>query len=367
MDKLLFTPGPLTTSMTVKEAMLRDLGSRDFEFISLVDEIRNELLKIAGVSKQDGYESVIIQGSGTFGIESVFSTVIPRGGKLLLLSNGAYGRRIASICRIHNINFTEIIYKESETPKAEDVQEAINNDPNISHIAIVHCETTTGIMNDIELIGKIAADRGKSFIVDAMSSFGAVPIDMKELNISYLISSSNKCIEGVPGFSFVLAKHSELIQTKNNARTLSLDLFDQWQGLEKDGQFRFTPPVHALIAFHQALRELEIEGGVNGRADRYSNNHQVLIDGMGKLGFETYLPVELQSYIITSFYYPNWPDARFDFHQFYKLLSDKGFIIYPGKLTQDDCFRIGNIGRLGISEIQGLLDAVQEVCEILKS
>lgn len=367
MDKLLFTPGPLTTSRTVKEAMLRDLGSRDDEFIDIVAEIRNKLLKLAGVNKELGYEAIIMQGSGTFGIEAAISSLIPVGKKLLVLINGVYGNRIAKIASIYNIDTIELHYRENEKPRLEDAELVLQREPEISNIAIVHCETTTGILNNIEDFGLLAAKSNKSLIVDAMSSFGAIPIDMFKSNISCLISSSNKCIEGVPGFSFVIVRHEELNRPENIKRSLSLDLIEQWKGLEKDGQFRFTPPTHAILAFRQALIELEEEGGITKRAERYASNHKTLIEGMRALGFETYLSDDCQSYIITSFYYPKWEAKPFDFKLFYKMLSDRGFIIYPGKLSNENCFRIGNIGRIGINEIKMLLENIKEVIQIMKA
>jgi 2-aminoethylphosphonate-pyruvate transaminase len=229
---------------------------------------------------------------------------------------------------------------------------------------VIHGETTTGLLNPIAELGKISARYNKVFIVDAMSTFGAYDIDINELNISYLISSSNKCIEGIPGFSYVLAKREELEKCKGMARSLSLDLYDQWQGLNSNGQFRFTPPVQSLLAFHEALHLLEKEGGPIGRAQRYSVNNSLLVGGMKELGFELYLPADLRSYIITSFLYPDHPD--FSFEKFYTGLNDKGFVIYPGKLSKMDCFRIGNIGQLYPRDIQNLVDAIESVLYELK-
>ena len=359
MNKKLFTPGPLNTSDSVKVAMLRDLGSRDFEFIETVAAIRGDLLKVAGLTETDGYDVVIIQGSGTFGIESVLSSAIPDDGKLLLVINGAYGRRMADMVRIHGIRSVELVYMENEPPRLQDIAGMLESNPDITHVAIVHCETTTGILNDIEEIGKLVSQDGRVFIVDAMSSFGAVPIDLTGCGISFLISSSNKCIEGVPGFSFVIAKKDCIRECEGMARTVSLDLYAQWKGLETNGQFRFTPPVQVLLAFRQALRELEEEGGVEARAFRYIGNNRILVDGMKAMGFETYLREEDQGYIITTFLRP--ADPAFHFEGFYEELNARGYVIYPGKLTGADTFRIGNIGQLGPEDIFDLLEAISAV------
>ena len=358
-DKLLFTPGPLTTSETVKAAMLRDSGSRDREFLSVVRSIRERLLAIGGAGAGGVYECVLMQGSGTFAIESVISSAIPRDGRLLVLVNGAYGRRIAQIGQIHGIGVEVLDVPENQTISADAVSERLAADPSITHVAVVHCETTTGILNPIEKIGRVVAGAGAAYIVDAMSSFGAIPIDLVKAHADFLISSANKCIEGVPGFGFILARRDALIAAKGLARTLSLDLHAQWAGLEGDGQFRFTPPTHALLAFHQALAELEAEGGVAGRAARYRRNQAALAKGMAEMGFQPYLAGEDQSYIITTYRYPT--DPHFRFEDFYSRLSELGFIIYPGKLSQEPCFRIGTIGRLDGEDIARLLVAVGAV------
>ncbi len=357
--KKLFTPGPLNTSETVKQSMMIDLGSRDFEFIKTVALIREKLLSLASVSTSLGFESIIMQGSGTFGIESVISSIISPNDSLLVIINGAYGHRMASIAKIHKINFEVLITDENEFPSEESLRSFLISHPAITHVATVHCETTSGIINPIESYAAICQEFNKKFIVDAMSSFGAVPISMLNTKIDVLISSSNKCIEGVPGFSFIIINRDELNNAKGNARTLTLDLYNQWEVLSLTQQFRFTPPTHALVAFAQAIQELEEEGGIEARAKRYSENHTLLCKNMMKIGFEMYLPSELQSYIISSFYYPLHPN--FIFERFYELLNEKGFVIYPGKLSKHNCFRIGNIGKIDKEDIQNLTDAISEV------
>jgi 2-aminoethylphosphonate-pyruvate transaminase len=358
-DKLLFTPGPLTTSAGVKRAMLRDLGSRDREFISVVAEVRRRLLEIAGVSKTRGHEAIPVQGSGTFGLESVVSSCVPPDGTLLVIANGAYGERIARIARVHEIATQVLSFPECDLPAPEEVERFLAEHPAVTTVAAVHCETTTGIFNPVARIGEIAARHGKTYILDSMSAFGAVPLDLAGSGVDYLVSSANKCIEGVPGISFVICRREALEKAEGWARTLSLDLVDQWRGLERNGQFRFTPPTQVLLAFLQALRELEEEGGATGRAARYRRNHEILVRGMREMGFEEYLAPERQGYIITSFRYPG--DPRFAFDDFYRRLADRGMIIYPGKVSDAACFRIGTIGRLFAADSEALLSAIREV------
>jgi len=360
-DPLLFTPGPLTTSRTVKAAMLRDVGSRDAAFIATVARIRERLLAMGGVSQAAGHEAVLMQGSGTFAIESVLTSALSRDGKLVVLANGAYGERIARIAEVAGIACTVIRSPEDAPVAPDEAEAALAADPAITHVAVVHCETTTGLLNPVDEIGAIVRSSGRAYIVDAMSSFGGVAIDVAGSGIDFLVSSANKCIEGVPGFSFVIAKRNALLGCEGNARSLSLDLHAQWRGLETDGQFRFTPPTHAILALEQALSELDAEGGVPSRAARYAANHRALIDGMQAMGFRPYLAPEQQSCIITSFHYPTHPN--FKFGEFYDRLSRFDFVIYPGKISRAQCFRIGTIGRIFEAAVRQLLSAIRAVLD----
>ena len=357
-DKLLFTPGPLTTSLSVKQAMLHDAGSWDSEFNARVKGIRDRLLKLGGISRQAGYEAILLQGSGTFGVEAVFSSCVPPHGKVAVLANGAYGERMLAMLQQARIAHLALRTPEDTPNDPAALHNVLAADRDITHVAAVHCETTTGLMNPITDLGCVVASHGRSYIVDAMSSFGAVPLDLPAAGIDYLISSANKCIEGVPGFSFILCRRAALLACEGYARSLSFDLISQFKGFERNGQFRYTPPTHALLAFEQALNELEQEGGVEARAARYRRNHLVLLEGMKKLGFRPFLQPEVQGYIITSFHFPN--DPRFTFPDFYRELSERGFLIYPGKISQVDLFRIGSIGRLFEADIRSLLAAVAE-------
>lgn len=357
-DKPLFTPGPLTTSRSVKQAMLRDLGSRDSAFVNLVRDVRQRLLALAGVAAPD-YECVIMQGSGTYSVEAVISSAVSAQSKLLAISNGAYGQRIIQIAKVHKIDATILTYPEDAKPTAADVEAALAQDPALTHVALVHSETTTGMINPIDEIGAVVKRHKRRFIVDAMSSFGGMPLEPDKTGIDFLVSSANKCIEGVPGFGLILAKRAALLECEGRARSLSLDVFGQWKALEANGQFRFTPPTHALLAFHQALDELVAEGGVIARAQRYSKNYQTLVAGMRSLGFKEYLQPQDQGHIIVSFRFPDHP--RFEFEEFYSRLSDKGYVIYPGKVSNADCFRIGCIGRLFPADFAALLAAIRAV------
>jgi 2-aminoethylphosphonate-pyruvate transaminase len=337
--------------------MLRDWCTWDDDYNRIVQEIRHALVELA--TNSDGYTAVLMQGSGTFAVESTITTAVPSGGKLLVLANGAYGRRIAEIAR--RIGVSSIVHDSGEVsaPDIERLRHHLGKDPTITHVAVVHCETTTGMINPAEEIGRIVRSAGRIFILDAMSSFGGIPLDAAEIGADFLVSSANKCIQGVPGFGFVVAKRAVLEKTKGRARSLSLDLFDQWQTMEEGGgKWRFTSPTHTVRAFRQALAELEAEGGVGARFERYRNNQRTLVEGMTRLGFVPLLPESLQSPIITAFLNPDAPD--YDFRRFYENLKQRGFVIYPGKVTDRETFRIGNIGDVDVEGIRRLISAVGE-------
>lgn len=353
----LLTPGPLTTSRNVKAAMLADWGSRDVEFRRLVADIRKGLLDLAGADSS--YECVIMQGSGTFAIEAALGSFCPKAeAKTLVVANGAYGERAAAILQRLGRPVIKIDRGDSAAPRLEDVTQALDADPAISHVWIIHCETTSGIVNPINDIALAVKARGRTYMVDAMSSFGALPLDMKD-GIDVMVSSSNKCIEGVPGFSYVIVRRDMLVGAKGMSHSVVLDLYEQWMGLEANGQFRFTPPTHALVAFHQAMKEHAEEGGVTARGARYQRNAQILVKGMGEMGFSTLLSGNEAGPIIQTFLTPR--DPNFDFEQFYEELRLRGFAIYPGKLTKRPSFRIGTIGKVDEKVMNGVLKAIAEV------
>ncbi len=355
---LLLTPGPLSTTKSVKAAMLRDWCTWDDDYKTLVQEVREKLVRL-GTDRTDLYTCVLMQGSGTFAVESIISSALPDGGKLLVLPNGAYGDRIVQIARTLKIDCVVNDSGELDPPDLEKLETTLKADPAITHVAVVHSETTTGMLNPIEEIGKTVKKHGKVFIVDAMSSFGGIPIDIAALDCDFIVSSANKCIQGVPGFGFIIAKKEELAKCKGRARSLSLDLYDQWNTMENDkGKWRYTSPTHVVRAFHQALKELEEEGGIPARTERYRRNHRTLVDGMRRLGFRTLLPDACQGHFITSFYSPE--SEKYDFKTFYDRLKTKGFVIYPGKVSKASAFRIGNIGDVTPADMERLVKSIEE-------
>jgi 2-aminoethylphosphonate-pyruvate transaminase len=356
-DPYLLTPGPLTTSLTVKQAMLHDYGSRDAKFIDINARILERLVDI--VNGAGNYVSVPLQGSGTFVVEAMIGNFVPADGKLLILINGAYGKRIAKICDYYKREY--LVHETAEDVPVDTARldATLDADAAISHVVVVHCETTSGILNPIKQVAAIVARHQRSLLIDSMSAFGALPLDATEIAFDAVVASSNKCLEGAPGMGFCIARESALEKTEGNSPSLVLDLYEQWRAMQKNRQWRFTPPTHVLLAFDQALTEYEAEGGVEGRGGRYQANRDLLVTGMRALGFKTLLPDELQAPIIITFHMPANPE--FDFDAFYDGLKNQGYVIYPGKLTVADSFRMGCIGRLDQQQMQGALDAVKQI------
>lgn len=355
-EPLLLTPGPLTTSRTVKEAMLRDWGSRDGAFIAMNRRVCSRLVDLAG--GEGTHVAVLLQGSGTFGIEAMIGTLVPRDGRLLILINGAYGHRMVQICRRIGRAHATLEWAEDQPVDPQSVAAVLAADATLTHVVVVYCETTSGLLNPLAEVSAVVAAAGRRLLLDAMSAFGALPCDAREIHYDALVSSFNKDLEGVPGATFAICRQSALEASVGNAHSVVLDLFDQWQFMEKTGQWRFTPPTHVLAAFDRALHEHAAEGGIEGRGARYRRNCQVLIEGMRAMGFVPLLPEALQAPIIVTFHMP--ADPRFDFTTLYDRLAQRGYLIYPGKLTKIDSFRIGCIGRLYEKDIRGALAAIRE-------
>ncbi len=340
----LLTPGPLTTTPSVKEAMLIDRCTWDQDYNNITQDIRARLLKLAHVSESE-YTAVLMQGSGTFGVESVLTSVPAKDDTVLVLVNGAYSQRMVSILKMQEIKCVTLEFPWDETPDAAQVEKFLGEHPEVTLVSMVHSETTSGLLNDIASVARVVKGRGLTFIVDAMSSFGGVDIDVAALGIDFIISSANKCVQGVPGFSYIIARRTALEKSKGNARSLSLDLYGQWETMEKaHGKWRFTSPTHVVAAFQKAMDELDAEGGIPARNARYMRCNRLLREGMESLGFKAYVREELQGPIITTFFYPE--GFKVDFPAMHEYLKENGYVIYPGKLTEAETFRLGNIGEI---------------------
>ncbi|MBE9475770.1 MAG: 2-aminoethylphosphonate--pyruvate transaminase [Proteobacteria bacterium] len=356
-EPFLLTPGPLTTSYDVKQAMLRDWGSWDDDFRAMTVKLRKSVLALTGDT--DGVlDCVPMQGSGTFAVEAMIGTFVPKGGHVLVLANGAYGLRAAETVTRIGLQLTLIDKGDYMPPRGDEVAAALAADPSISHVIVAHCETSSGILNPVQEIADAVHAAGRKFLIDSMSAFGAIDLDFKELQYEAMVSSANKCIEGVPGFGFVVARKDALEAAKGNCHSLSLDAHAQWATMNKTGQWRFTPPTHVVAAFLEALKAHTAEGGVAGRGARYTRNRDVMVAGMRELGFEALLQDRWLSPIIVTFFCP--ADDKFAFRQFYSLMKDKGFIIYPGKLTVVDSFRIGCIGQMDEHIMRRVVQAAKE-------
>jgi 2-aminoethylphosphonate-pyruvate transaminase len=356
-EPYLLTPGPLTTAYEVKQAMLKDWGSWDDDFRAMTRDMRRRLLALLGEGS-DHYDCVPMQGSGSFCVEAMLGTFVPRDGKVLVLANGAYGLRAAST--MDYLGRAKVLLDKGDylPPRGDEVARILADDPSITHVLAIHCETSSGILNPIEEISEATYAAGRKLLIDSMSAFGAVPLEPSKIRFEAFVSSANKCIEGVPGFGFVIAKKSLLESSKGNSHSLALDVHAQWANMEKTGQWRYTPPTHVVAAFIEALKMHEAEGGVAARGARYARNRDVMVQGMRGLGFETLLEARWLSPIIVTFFCP--ADPKFVFSNFYDLMKQKGFIIYPGKLTVVDSFRIGVIGRMDEYVMARVVEAARE-------
>lgn len=355
-DPVLLTPGPLTTSLRTKTAMLRDWGSWDVSFNTITDKVRKQLLDI--INGHETHVCVPMQGSGTFSVEAAMNTLVPRDGHVLVLINGAYGKRMATLVERMGRKVTVFETAEDVPTTAQDVDALLAKDGSITHVGLIHCETSTGILNPLTEIAATVERHGRRLIIDAMSSFGALEIDASKIAFDAVIAASGKCIEGPPGMGFVLARKSALEQSAGNSLSLSLDLYDQWIYMEKTTQWRYTPPTHVVAAFHEALNQFVEQGGQSGRLARYTENYEALMSGMRELGLKPFLQAELQAPIIVTFHAPAHP--AYDFKRLYALVRDKGFILYPGKLTQVETFRVGCIGAIGASDMRAAVHAVRD-------
>ena len=355
-DPILLTPGPLTTSLPTKMAMLRDWGSWDASFNAVTARLRAKLCDV--IHAADTHTCVPLQGSGTFSVEAAVNTLVPRDGHLLVLINGAYGKRLAKLTEMMGRKLSVFETPEDVPTTAADVARKLDADPTITHVGLIHCETSTGILNPLPEIAQAVAQRGRRLIIDAMSSFGAIPIDAKAVPFDALIAASGKCIEGPPGMGFVFARKSVLEQCAGNSTSLSLDLYDQWAYMEKTSQWRYTPPTHVVVAIDAALEQYLAAGGQPARLARYTANCETLIAGMKEMGFRPFLDSRIQAPIIVTFHAP--ADPRYAFKAFYDKVRDKGFILYPGKLTQLETFRVGCIGAIGPDEMRHAVNAVRD-------
>jgi len=356
-DPILLTPGPLTTSADTKAAMLSDWGSWDAKFNSLTASVCRDLVAI--VNGQSDHVCVPLQGSGTFSVEAALGTLVPKGGKVLVPDNGSYCKRIVRILGYLGREAVILSHGEQEPADPARIDAALTADPAITHVAQVHCETGTGILNPLPEIAAIVAKQGRGLIVDAMSSYGAIPIDARVLRFDALIAASGKCLEGVPGMGFVIARRTTLERAGGNSCSLAMDLLDQWQYMQKTGQWRFTPPTHVVAALRTAIDQYQVQGGLPARLARYTENCTALVSGMRALGFKTFLPDTLQAPIIVTFHSP--PDPAYDFAEFYRRVRERGFILYPGKLTAVDTFRVGCIGAIGADILKQAVAAIADV------
>ena len=353
-DKILLTPGPLTTTLRTKRAMLRDWGSWDADFNAVTASVRKSLLAV--IHAQDSHVVVPLQGSGTFSVEAAVATLVPRDGHVLVLDNGAYCKRAAKLTTLMGRRCTVMGFDDAVQVSPAALADRLQSDRTITHVVMIHCETGAGVLNPLQAVADVCAANGKGLIVDAMSSFGAIEIDARKTRFDALVAASGKCLEGVPGMGFVFIRKTLLDQCAGRSQSLAMDLHDQYVYMEKTTQWRFTPPTHVVVALAEAIAQFEAEGGQPARLARYTSNYQTLITGMKKLGFKPFLDPAIQAPIIVTFHAP--ADSKYDFKTFYAAARARGFILYPGKLTQIETFRVGCIGAIGPDEMEQAVHAM---------
>jgi 2-aminoethylphosphonate-pyruvate transaminase len=353
-DKILLTPGPLTTTLRTKLAMLKDWGSWDADFNAVTASVRSSLLNI--ICGSESHVVVPLQGSGTFSVEAAVATLVPRDGHVLVLDNGAYCKRAARLTSLMGRRCTVLDFDEAQPVSAAVLSDSLKSDASITHVILIHCETGAGVLNPLQAVADVCASHNKGLIVDAMSSFGALEIDARKTRFDALVAASGKCLEGVPGMGFVFIRKAVLDGCAGQSQSLAMDLYDQYIYMEKTGQWRFTPPTHVVVALHEAIAQFESEGGQAARLARYTHNFETLVSGMARLGFKPFLDPAVQSPIIVTFHAP--ADPKYEFKSFYAAVRAQGFLLYPGKLTQIETFRVGCIGAIGPQEMEQAVHAV---------
>ena len=355
-DRILLTPGPLTTTLRTKLAMLHDWGSWDADFNAVTAGVRSRLLDI--VHGHGTHVVVPLQGSGTFSVEAAVATVVPKDGHVLVLDNGAYCKRAGKLTQMMGRRVTAVAFAEDAPVSPAVLDDHLRTDASITHVVLIHCETGAGVENPLADVAAVCERHGKGLIVDAMSSFAALPIDARTVRFDALIAASGKCLEGVPGMGFVFVRKAVLDGCAGHSQSLAMDLHDQHQYMEKTGQWRFTPPTHVVVALAEAITQFVEEGGQPARLARYTANCATLVDGMRQLGLKPFLKPAHQAPIIVTFHAPAHP--AYDFQRFYQAAKRRGFMLYPGKLTTVDTFRVGCIGAIGSLEMQQAVNAVGE-------
>ena len=349
--KILLNPGPATTTDSVKNAMVvEDICPREKDFGQLLDRIKDDLVRV--VHGENDYLATLFTASGTGGLEAAITSAVPKGKKLLVVDNGAYGARMANIAKTFGIEVVHYKLEYGDYPDLAAIDDLLRKNPETSHLALVHHETTTGMLNPVQEICDLSRRYNVEVIVDCMSSYAGIPIDIKKWDTGFLISSSNKCIQGMPGLVFVIFKKSLLPAIQNQKRSFYFDLYSQYTGFQKTGQMQYTPPVQVAYALRQAIDEYFAEGEMN-RWKRYRESWETLCSGLKQLGFQFLLPRQYESQILLAIIEPNHPAYNFD--SMHDYLYQRGFTVYPGKGAKEATFRLSILGDLSKTDIEAFL------------
>lgn len=355
----LFTPGPMSISPRVKNVMKYDLPSRDVYFENICKEIRTNLKNIAFPKDiNNKYSCVLLQGSGTFGVESVLNSTLSPNDKLLAISNGSYGDRIYDISKKLNKNSVLIKFQNTQPIDIDDIEAVLKNYDNITHISVVHHETSSGQLNDIKKISELCKKYEKKLIIDSISAFGGINMDFEDLDCDFFITNSNKCLHGSPGISIIFGKKNSILNSKYSNSTC-LDLYSQYINLEEKNQFIFTPPTHTLLSLYESIQELN-EESVEQRENKYIKFNKKIREEMENIGFKSLLPKDINSHFINTFILPD----NIKFEELYNYLKDNNIVIYPGKIDNIETFRISNIGYINENDIDNLIKYIKSFIKI---
>jgi 2-aminoethylphosphonate-pyruvate transaminase len=349
---ILLNPGPANTSPRVRQALLTpDLCHREPEFFQVMRDCRERLVRLAGGGAD--WSAVLFTGSGTAAVEATVCSAVPADRGLLVVDNGVYGDRLVRIARAHRIPVEVLRYANTVPVRPADVERTLGAHPGLSHVAVVHHETTTGLLNPVAEVARVAAAAGRRVIVDAMSSLFGEPLALGTDGLDFVTASANKCLQGIPGVAFVLGRRTALEALAGRPpRSVYLDLHGHWTTQEQDNT-PFTPAVQVLHAMREALLELEAEG-VAGRIARYGENCRVLRQGMGRLGLEILVPEGARSHILTTFRLP----AGVGYEALHDAMKRRGYIIYAGQGDlRTYAFRVSNMGTLTPADMERVVAA----------
>lgn len=354
---ILLNPGPATTTDTVKYAqVISDVCHREQYFLDVLKSVHDDLKK--GCNADENYETVLFSGSGTIVMDAVLSSFVEKNGAVLIVNNGMYGQRAVEVCKYYGINYVELAYANNQLPNLQELEDALKNNDNISMVYVTHHETSTGLMNPIREISKITKKYNKIYVVDSISSYLMVPLDIKKDNIDVLLSSSQKGTMSTPGVAFIITTKDLILKSKDfPKRSYYSNIYRQQEFYNKHGQMEFTPPIQTLYALRQSLDEIFAEG-IENKYKRHKKAYETMDKGLRELGFKYYIPKEAESGLLLPVLFPN--DSNWSFVKLVNLVREEGFVIYPGQISGLPAFRLSIFGAIDATDITRFLEVLKK-------